>query len=96
MSTNEKTAKLIEKIGQPAFAVHRYALSPAWDGFSEALTFHRRNPRNLRMETVIFGVAGREDLSVLLATNRAKELAQFQESISYDEALKRSGYAVVP
>ena len=91
----QKSAKLLEKIGQPAFAVHRYTLSPAWEGFSEALTFHRRNPRTFRMETVIFGVEGREDLSVLLATNRARELVKFEESISYDEALKRSGYAVV-
>ncbi len=91
---NEKIAKLLEEIGEPTFAVRRYKLTPDWDGFQEVLTFRRRNPRTFRMETVIFGVNGREDLSVLIAQGKARELTRFAETLTYDEALKRSGYEV--
>ncbi len=92
--TYNMTAKLIEEIGAPAFAVRRYKITPAWEGFTEVLTFRRRNPRTFRMETVIFGVNGREDLSVLIAQGKARELTKFAETLPYDEALQRSGYEV--
>ncbi len=94
MTTENKTAKLLEEIGEPAFAVRRYKVTPDWDGFPEVLTFRRRNPRTFRMETVLFGVNGREDLAVLIAQGKAKELARFTETLTYDEALKKSGYEI--
>lgn len=94
MTTGSKTAKLLEEIGEPAFAVRRYKLTPDWDGFPEVLTFRRRNPRTFRMETVIFGVSGREDLSVLIAQGKARELTKFAETLTYDEALTRAGYEI--
>ena len=90
----QKTAHLLEQIGEKSFLVQRYKVSPVWEGYEEVLVFQRRNMRTLRMETFVFGVAGREALAELIAAGKATQLAVLTDGSPVEEAMGKLGFVV--